>query len=139
MTTTTYSQEQVESWCLHPKFSSPDLLINHHFPDQLGEEEAKLWQTVLDTRDNYPRFISESGFNVSAQSMLAGERLNSLEKLYKVCLSKDKVWPTLLVLLAECHFLLNDSQGARMYAEEAQSLLGFGHDNILVLFYHSKI
>ena len=122
------SEEQVDDWFLKPTFGS-DSILDLPLPNGNDENEnkcaKKLWDTIIGRSRGFqkPRFISQMGLeSVLEDSSIAGNRILKLYDFYnKFPFARN--WPTLLVLLSECHFCLNDTRGARMHAEEVQRLL----------------
>jgi hypothetical protein len=121
-----YTQEQIE-WMLHPKFAEETILACP-IPSQMGNDAAALWLAICGSRE-FPIFLSTLPIGVEEQAVLAARRILKLEELYQT--TDGSQWPTLLILLSECHFLLNDTPGARMMVEEAQAILGLGRDESL--------
>ncbi|KAL3909175.1 MAG: hypothetical protein SGARI_002731 [Bacillariaceae sp.] len=122
-----YSQEQVDDWMLNPTFSDESLLVQP-VPIELGEEDDALWAEIQGDGD-FLVFKSKSGLGVTGQAMLAAKDIMKLETFYEMHGGSE--WPAMLILLAECHFLLNDTRGARIKAAEAQTVVGVGQDKIL--------
>ena len=116
-----------EDWMMKPSFANATIL-EQGLPFEMGGEAALIWEDILGS-SQFPRFVSTIGVDCVSQALLAARRILQLEKLYTM--PGGSQWPTLLVLLCECYFLLNDNRGARMMAEEAQALVGAGDDEIL--------
>jgi fido (protein-threonine AMPylation protein) len=112
---------------LHPKFAEETILACP-IPSQMGNDAAALWLAICGSRE-FPIFLSTLPIGVEEQAVLAARRILKLEELYQT--TDGSQWPTLLILLSECHFLLNDTPGARMMVEEAQAILGLGRDESL--------
>jgi hypothetical protein len=107
--------EEAQEWYLHPHFASPTLL-SEPLPQAMDEEDKDRWAVIARQDNDDIRFIATSGQNVSLQSIHASNRYCKWVKL------RDKFLDHVpfLLLMAECHFLMNDVFGAFFLAQQAQ-------------------
>ena len=92
----------------------------------MDDEEEHIWLKGLSVlRGN--QFIAAVLASASAQSMAGMNRYVYLQRLEK----KYDDWPHLLVLLAECHFMMQSTYGAYERMKKIQEIIGSGEDTVL--------
>ncbi|KAJ3004801.1 hypothetical protein HKX48_001037 [Thoreauomyces humboldtii] len=112
------------SWTLNPTFFEENgKLATEAAPDNLTLVETAKW--VSGVLESLPTIsISQSVRGVATQSLIAAVRYGILSpRSFNIRLA--------LALLAETHFLLNDTYGALQTALRSQAILGRGVDVIL--------
>jgi len=106
----------MDDWILQPSFTESFDGSNR----SLGDCEAL--QAVL---RNPHKFLSAQSLGVGPQSCQDKQRLLGLRPLIEKCW---ETYPHLGLLLAECHFLLNDTQGALTWCRKARTRLSQDED-----------
>ena len=107
------SLEEANDWTLKPTFASASLL-QKPLPIEANETDATLWAKMK--FQGSLRFVTQKNLeSVSQESAMARERHCSLSPLYN---RFPKHLPFVL-LMAEIHFLLNDTHGALDLLREA--------------------
>jgi hypothetical protein len=92
----------------------------------IDDESRKVWEQALRVTKSDAMIVNTIN-GVGPQSIVAMTRYQYLEKIQE----KYNEWPFLLVLLAECHYLINDIYGAYIRMQKVQSLIGYGTDTAL--------
>ncbi|KAI8908197.1 fido domain-containing protein [Powellomyces hirtus] len=111
------------SWTLTPVFLDPSgPLATSNPPATLSEAESARWNDIV--RTFVTPAIAPNVRGVSAQSMLAAHRYNRLEPL----VAQQPDWPLAVTLLAETHYLMNDSHGALQLLRQVQQTTTHGTD-----------
>lgn len=89
--------------------------------DAVPEEVQEKWESALHRSDNPNLFISSKQ---SFRCLEAKWRYTTLTLMYRSLLEKsNRPWPSLLLFLAEAHFLLSDSRGCLNYLQLLSQLL----------------
>ena len=111
------SDDEVINWCVRPKFFVSKQTLTQPVP-RLSDECEDVWRGRI-LREGKVKFISDFGHDVEVSSMVAVTYYNRLRLL----LEEQPDFPLFLILLAECHFLLNDIHGAHLLVKTAQKQL----------------
>lgn len=108
---------KAQEWSLsQPLFDSPESLLEP-LPLEMTSDEYSKWNMTF--KGNI-RFISQDGdATVSLQSLKAAGRYKKLWKIHE----KFNGHVSIDLLMAECHFLMNDTLGACRLAKQARRTL----------------
>ncbi|KAJ3037291.1 hypothetical protein HDV00_001785 [Rhizophlyctis rosea] len=114
-----------KAWSSKPTFLSPDGPISTWPKPELAEEDEATWEDIISAYRTPTIATSVKG--VALQSVNAGGRYSQLSRL----VDKYPRWPLALTLLAEVHYLLNDTYGASVMIKDVQQIIGVGCNPVL--------
>lgn len=110
---------KAQDWSLlNPLFSSPELLLEP-MPQEMNSDTLKKWLSVFKNDDGNLCYISQGGGAVSRQSTYAASRYKKLWKIHKHYPNHVAI----VLIMAECHFLMNDTFRACRLVKHARNIL----------------
>ncbi|CAM6090761.1 unnamed protein product [Calypogeia fissa] len=112
------------SWCLQPLFFDPLGPLPLEACPPLSAGDQFVWNFELNLYKTLS--IVHTAPGVARQSRLAKTRYDAWDELEE----KYPDWMFIRVLMAEVHYLMNDTYGALQRAKRVQTIVGEGTDTI---------